>query len=214
VLSGLALGIDAAAHLGALAAGAPTIGVLGAGHGQFFPPRNAGLATRMLAEGGAVLSPFEPDQHAWPSQFLDRNGVVAGLADAVVVIEAPARSGALNTAGWAAGSIPVLAVPGDVDRPHVAGCHALIRDGATLTRNPDDVLEAIGLARGGSKAKALLPADPLQQSILEYLAGGDADVDAIVAATGAQTAELIAALSILEIHGAIEGAGAGRYVRA
>lgn len=214
VLSGLALGIDAAAHLGALAAGAPTIGVLGAGHRRFFPPRNAGLAARMLSEGGAVLSPFAPDEHAWPSQFLERNGVVAGLADAVVVIEAPARSGALNTAGWAAGTIPVLAVPGDVDRPHVAGCHALIRDGATLARNPDDVLEAVGLVRGGGKAPASLPADPLQQSILEYLAGGDADVDAMVAATGAQTAELIAALSILEIHGAIEGTGAGRYMRA
>ena len=135
IISGLALGIDAAAHEGALSANAPTVGVLGGGHRHFFPPRNAGLAGRMLAGGGAVLSPFPPDQAAYPGQFLARNGVVAALADAVLVVEAPARSGALNTASWAAGRVPVLAVPGDVDRKHVAGCLALIRDGATLARS-------------------------------------------------------------------------------
>ena len=116
VVSGLALGVDAAAHEGALDAGAPTVGVLGSGHRHFFPPRNAGLAERLISGGGAVLSPYPPDQMAHPWQFLARNGIVAALADAVLVVEAPARSGALNTAGWAAGRIPVLAVPGDVDR--------------------------------------------------------------------------------------------------
>jgi DNA processing protein len=144
VLSGLALGIDAAAHEGALSAGAPTIGVLGSGHRHFFPPRNRSLAERMLGAGGAVLSPYPPEQAAFPGQFLQRNGIVAALADAVLVVEAPARSGALNTAGWAAGRIPVLAVPGDVDRKHVQGCLALIRDGATLARSAGDVLEALG----------------------------------------------------------------------
>ncbi|HTX60281.1 MAG TPA: DNA-processing protein DprA, partial [Verrucomicrobiae bacterium] len=112
ILSGLALGIDAAAHRGALSVGAPTLGVLGGGHRRFFPRRNRGLAEQMIAAGGAVLSPFAPDEEARPGQFIARNGIVAALADAVVVIEAPARSGALNTAGWAAGRIPVLAVPG------------------------------------------------------------------------------------------------------
>src|SRR5579863_5512127 len=128
IVSGLALGIDAAAHEGALEAGAPTIGVLGGGHRRFFPTRNRSLADRMVAGGGAVISPYPPEHDAFPAQFLQRNGIVAALADAVVVIEAPARSGALNTAGWAAGRIPVLAVPGDVDRKHVQGCLALIRD--------------------------------------------------------------------------------------
>ncbi len=144
IVSGLALGIDAAAHEGALSADAPTIGVLGGGHRHFFPRRNEALAERMLAAGGAVLSPFPPDQAAYPGQFLARNGVVAALADAVLVVEAPARSGALNTASWAAGRVPVLAVPGDVDRKHVAGCLALIRDGATLARSAQDVLESLG----------------------------------------------------------------------
>jgi len=89
VLSGLAVGIDAAAHEGALSAGAPTIGSLGGGHARFFPRRNRGLAARMVAQGGAVLSPFPPDHDVRPGQFIARNGVVAALADAVVVIGPP-----------------------------------------------------------------------------------------------------------------------------
>jgi DNA processing protein len=215
VLSGLALGIDSAAHQGALAAGTPTIGVLGSGHRRFFPPRNVGLAERMLTGGGAVVSPFAPEERANPWQFLARNSIVAGLSDAVVVIEAPARSGALNTAGWAAGHIPVLAVPGDVDRPHVAGCHALLRDGAILARNAADVLEALGLNAAGARDPRLnlVPAidDPLQRAILERLGCGNADLGALIAATGAGVAAVTAALSILEIHGAIQSADGGEY---
>jgi DNA processing protein len=144
VVSGLALGIDGAAHEGALAAGAPTIGVLGGGHDHFFPPRHRELAARIVAGGGAVVSPFAPDVVARPWQFLARNAVIAALADAVVVVEAAARSGALNTAGHAGDrGIPVLAIPGDVDRPKAAGCNALIRDGATLVRDAEDVLAAL-----------------------------------------------------------------------
>ncbi|GAC1306011.1 MAG: hypothetical protein NVSMB19_17830 [Vulcanimicrobiaceae bacterium] len=102
VISGLALGIDGAAHAGALAGNGPTIGVLGGGHRQFFPKRNRELAERMLAADGGVLSPYAPDEPARPGQFLQRNGVVAALADAVVIVEAATRSGALNTARWAA----------------------------------------------------------------------------------------------------------------
>lgn len=146
VVSGLALGIDGAAHEGALAAAAPTIGVLGGGHGHFFPPRHRELGARIVAGGGAVVSPFGPDVVARPWQFLARNAVIAALADAVVVVEAAVRSGALNTAGHAGDrGIPVLAIPGDVDRPKAAGCNALIRDGATLVRDADDVLAALPL---------------------------------------------------------------------
>lgn len=144
VVSGLALGIDGAAHEGALAAGALTIGVLGGGHGEFFPPRNRELGVRIVAAGGAVVSPFAPDVVPQPWQFLARNAIIAALADAVVVVEAAARSGALNTAGHGAErGIPVLAFPGDVDRPKAAGCNALIRDGAILVRDAADVLSAL-----------------------------------------------------------------------
>lgn len=160
-----------------------------------------------------MLSPFAPDHDAFPWQFLERNGIVAGLADAVVVIEAPARSGALNTAGWAAGGIPVLAVPGDVDRPHVAGCHALIRDGATLARGPGDVLEALGFGAKVGSLPVGAPAidDPLQRAILEQLAVAQADLSALVLATGASTGEVVAAISILELSGIVESTDGGRY---
>lgn len=216
ILSGLALGIDAAAHQGALDAGTPTVGVLGGGHACFFPLRNRALAERMLAAGGAVLSPYPPEWPAQPHQFLERNGVVAALADAVVVIEAPARSGALNTAGWAAGRIPVFAVPGDIDRPHVAGCHALIRDGAILARSAQDVLDDLSLP-APQRAQASLfesaaPADPLQRQIADALREGERSLDEIMAAVAQPPARVLAALSMLELAGSIEARPGQRYV--
>lgn len=216
ILSGLALGIDACAHEGALAAHAPTIGILGGGHRHFFPPRNLPLARRIIQDGGAVLSPFEPDRAALPRQFLQRNGIVAALSDAVVVIEAPARSGALNTATWGAGRIPVLAVPGDVDRPHVAGCLALIRDGAVLARTAADVLEALHLPQPlpfGEPPPSHPKADPLATSILAHLDAGECDLDELVAANATTVAAALATLALLELDGSIEHVGAARYAR-
>ncbi len=210
VVSGLALGIDAEAHEGCLDVDAPTVGVLGSGHARFFPKRNADLAKRIVARGGAVLSPFPPDRPAYPSQFLQRNGVVAALADAVVVIEAPARSGALNTASWAADRVPVFAVPGDVDRVHVAGCHDLIRDGATLARGAADILEVLG--------RQLLPelvvssvckiSDDLGKALVKLLATGEADLESLVAAGGARPPQTLARLARLELDGVVTRNGA------
>ena len=206
ILSGLALGIDAMAHEGALAGGAPSIGVLGGGHSQFFPRRNRGLAERLIEAGGAVLSPYAPEEPARPGQFLQRNGIVAALADAVVVIEAPARSGALNTAGWAAGRIPVLAVPGDVDRPQAAGCLALIRDGVTLARDPADVLAELSLpaAQLPLAAPPRERADALERAIVRSLGDGERSLDAIVDACREPVARVSAALTLLEIDGSVQ----------
>ncbi len=212
IVSGLALGIDAAAHEGALDAEAPTIGVLGGGHARFFPERNRELAHRMAFGGGAVLSPWPPEHSAFPHQFLERNAVVAALADVVVVIEAPARSGALNTANWAAGRIPVLAVPGDVDRKHVEGCHALIRDGAILARSAADVLEVLDLAV--PKRKPILPArDGLAGAILTALAEGECSLDELAGAANAGAGDILAALALLEFEGLVERRGS-RYAAA
>jgi DNA processing protein len=219
IISGLALGIDAAAHQGALDSGAPTIGVLGGGHDRFFPPRNRALAERMIDAGGAVLSPFPPDHRAFPSQFLQRNGIVAALADAVVVIEAPARSGALNTAGWAAGRIPVFAVPGDVDRAHVAGCHALIRDGAILARNAQDVADDLRLgAPPPPRASRLLDddantADPLQRQLRTLLGEGERTLEDLIEQSGEAPGRVLAALAMLELTGAIEVRAGQRYCK-
>lgn len=209
IVSGLALGIDAAAHEGALDSGAPTIGVLGSGHRRFFPRRNLDLAERMIAANGTVLSPFPPEQEAAPWHFLARNAIVAALADAVVVIEAPARSGALNTAGWAAPRIPVLAVPGDVDRAHVAGCHALIRDGAILARSAGDVLEVLQLAC--APARELPQRDGIAGALLAVLAAGERDLDGLIEATGLPAAQALAELAMLELEGVVERRGATRF---
>ncbi|MDB5041892.1 MAG: dprA [Candidatus Eremiobacteraeota bacterium] len=216
VVSGLALGVDGAAHEGALAAGAPTIGVLGGGHAHFFPPRHRELGARIAAEGGAVVSPFPPDNHPEPWQFLARNGVIAALADAVVVVEAAARSGALNTAGHAADrGIPVLAFPGDVDRPKAAGCNALIRDGATLVRDADDVLAALPSylappTRRARHAAARSDDSPAVRRVLAALANGASDAGSLVDRVDLAPAELFPLLTELEVAGRII-AGADGY---
>jgi DNA processing protein len=219
VISGLALGIDAAAHEGALAAGAPTIGVLGGGHERFFPPRNAELGRRIVAAGGAVISPYAPEHPALPHQFLQRNAIVAALADAVVVVEAAARSGALNTAAWAADrSIPVLAFPGDVARPKVAGCLALIRDGATLVRHAGDVLAALHLAPAREPEAAVTPRTggrpgPLGARLLALLDEGPAPAATLVERSGGLPALALAALGELLAAGDVAEGSDGQFRR-
>ncbi len=203
VISGLALGIDGAAHAGSLGVGAPTVGVLGGGHDHFFPRRNRELGARMIAGGGAVVSPYPPHEPARPHQFLARNAIIAALADALVVVEAAARSGALNSASWAADrAIPVMAFPGDVDRAKVAGCLALIRDGAVLVRDAADVLAELRIPlperpsapRRGPAANA--PQTGLSRLIVARLADQPADVEAL-AAGGESTAAVLACLGEL-----------------
>ena len=144
VVSGLALGIDADAHRGALEADGATVGVIGSGLDQFYPEENRELAREIARRGGAVVSEFPfgrpPDRETFPI----RNHVVAALAHGVVAVEAPLRSGTLITTSIAADlGRTVMAVPGRVDSRSSAGCLQLIRDGATLVRSVDDVLEAM-----------------------------------------------------------------------
>lgn len=223
VVSGLALGIDGAAHEGALAAGAPTVGVLGGGHERFFPPRHRELAARIVAAGGAVVSPFPPDEDPRPWQFLARNGVIAALSDAVVVVEAAARSGALNTAGHAADrAVPVLAFPGDVDRPKAAGCNLLIRDGATLVRDAEDVLAALPAhvyaaappSRREDAAARPRPDDaPETRAVLAALADGPRDPAALADVLGLPPPALFAVLGELEIAGRLTSGSDGYALR-
>ena len=209
VVSGLALGVDGAAHEGALAAGAPTIGVLGGGHARFFPPRHRELGTRVASSGGAVVSPFPPETHPEPWMFLARNAVIAALVDAVVVVEAAARSGSLNTAGHAADrGIPVLAFPGDVDRPKAAGCNALIRDGATLVRDADDVLAALPMMpapppRRRNKAPTRADDSSAVRRVIDALADGARDAGLLADDLALAPAELFPLLTELELAGRI-----------
>jgi DNA processing protein len=216
IVSGLALGIDGAAHAGALSGGGLTIGVLGGGHRHFFPARNRALAEAMLAGGGAVVSPFPPEEPARPAHFLQRNGIIAALAGAVVVVEAATRSGALNTAGWAAAAgIDVLAFPGDVERPKAAGCNALIRDGATLVRDAADVLAALGIDHPKQSAPARRPraCDPLEAQLVAALESQPCSLDELVELLGAPAGTLLALLVRLELAGEVERGDALTFVR-
>jgi DNA processing protein len=156
VVSGGAVGVDAAAHRGALAGGGPTVAVLGCGLDVAYPRVNQALLARLRAGGGALVTEHPPGSRPRPGHFLPRNRLIAGLAAAVVVVEAGAASGSLSTA-QAAGSRGrgrVLVVPGAPWDPGAAGCNALIRDGAVLVRGVDDVLAELGDEPGPGSAAA------------------------------------------------------------
>lgn len=144
VVSGLALGIDADGHRGALDARGLTVGVIGSGLDRFYPERNRDLAREIVAKGGAVASQFPFGRPADEQTFPIRNHVVAALAQGVVAVECPQKSGTLITTGIA-GDLgrPVMAVPGQVDSHMSAGCLDLIRNGAILVRNADDIIEVL-----------------------------------------------------------------------
>ncbi len=143
IVSGLARGIDTAAHRGALRAGGRTIAVLGTGVDVIYPPENRHLAGEIM-ERGALVSEFAPGTRGLPYHFPQRNRVIAGLSLVVVVVEAAEKSGALITAGWAADlGREVMAVPGRVTSPASRGCHRLIKDGAILAEDWEDVVNQL-----------------------------------------------------------------------
>lgn len=151
IISGLALGIDGAAHQGALQGSlrgdCPTIAVLGNGLHSAYPATHRGLARRIVEQGGLLVSTYEPGTPPLPAHFLERNGIIAYLSRAVIVVQAALRSGALSTARWAleAGG-EIMAVPGAVGDLRHAGTHQLIRDGAHLVTSAADIAAVLGIA--------------------------------------------------------------------
>jgi len=149
VVSGLARGIDAAAHRGALAVGGRTVAVLGCGPDVRYPRQHAGLHREIVDRGGAVVTEYPPGAEPLPWRFPPRNRIISGLSAAVVVVESAASGGSLSTAARAvAQGRMVFAVPGDVDRVASVGCNRLIRDGAVPVLGADDLVEALSLVRG------------------------------------------------------------------
>jgi len=202
VVSGLARGVDTAVHEGALDADGVTIAVLGSAVDRVHPRRNAPLAQR-IATTGAILSEYWPGTTPAPWRFPARNRIVSGLADAVVVVEAAARSGALITADFALEQgIPVLAVPGAPGAEMSAGCNSLIRSGAALCEGVQDVMAEVPHA---GWTAALRPADGVAASgpVMTALARGPAGVDDLAAECSLATAEVAAALVALELEGAV-----------
>ena len=215
VVSGLAVGIDAAAHRGALAAGGVTVGVIGSGLDRFYPDENRELAREMVKSGGAVVSEFPFGRPADQTTFPIRNHVVAALVAGVVAVECPARSGTLITTSFAADlGRTVMAVPARIDSRMSAGCLSLIRDGATLVRNADDVIEAVGgfalsdkmdgcTASGARDPEA--PAYGVDEAlVMTYVDEAGVSVDELVRLTGLPVEQVNAVVMGLRIKGFIK----------
>jgi DNA processing protein len=209
VVSGLAHGIDAAAHEGALAAGGTTVAVLGSGVDVPYPRRNRDLATRIV-RGGLLASEYWPGTPPAPWRFPARNRIVAGLAHAVAVVEAGRRSGALITADFALEQgRPVLAVPGWPGAEASAGCNALLRAGAALLETADDVVaELPDLAFGPARPPEAPVPQGLAGRVLELLRREPMRPDELAAALRADAGPVAAALALLEVEGhAVRGEG-------
>ncbi|MDN5864062.1 MAG: DNA-processing protein DprA, partial [Gammaproteobacteria bacterium] len=219
ITSGLAMGIDAAAHAGALDVGGKTLAVLGTGPDRIYPKRNAAVRER-IAQNGALASEFPPGTPPLAEHFPRRNRLISGLSRATVVIEAALGSGSLITARLAAEQgREVFAVPGSIRSPLARGCHELIRDGAGLVERPSDILEALGTASAAPQPVAsdgengATGTDPDYRILLDVLGFHPVTADTLGARTGLTSQALSSMLLILELQGEIEALPGSRYVR-
>jgi DNA processing protein len=221
VVSGLARGIDSAAHRGALEGGGATVAVLGSAVDVIYPAEHAPLA-REIETSGAVVSELVPGTAPLAMFFPRRNRIISGLCRAVVVVEANERSGSLITARCALEQgRDVLAVPGDVLSGRNRGAHALLRDGARIVESADDILEELGMTRSAVTPPRADDSQGLTQSprvnrdpVLACLPPGEAcDLDAIAERSGLNTPRLLPRLFDLELQGLVQRLGGGRFVR-
>jgi DNA processing protein len=204
VISGLARGVDGEAHRGALEAGGVTLAVLGCGVDRDYPASHRELAAR-VCERGLIVSEYGPGVEPAPWRFPARNRIVAGLARATVVVEARERSGALITADFALEQgRDVFAVPGEITSGLSAGTNALLGLGATPYTSPEDVLEALGIERAPAPALELSPEAEIALGALREFAAG---ADELQRSTGLESAALAAALTELELVGALTQEG-------
>ena len=212
VVSGLARGIDTAAHEGALEAGGRTAAVLGTGIDLIYPPENLGLYRRIAEEGGAVLSEFPLGRRADRQSFAMRNRIVAGMCEATVVVESDVDGGAMITARFAGEQGRLLfAVPGRIDQKTSAGCHQLIRDGATLMTGVDDLLAELSYLDGLRPAPIAAKPEQVAAGVPANLTADEARVyacfaggsllapDALAGHTGLGAAQLSSILMMLEL---------------
>ena len=220
VVSGMARGIDAAAHWGAFGAGGYTAAVLGTGVDRIYPRINRELFSRLL-ERGTVLSEFPLGTPPEGRNFPMRNRIVSGLSRGVVVVEAARRSGSLITASLALDQgREVMAVPGSVRSQRSAGCHFLLKQGAALVESAGDILEVLGLERGTatpdrrSEGAGRGPAlDPKEKRVYDLLGDDPVHIDEIVTASGMAVQHVLGLLTRMELTGLIEQLPGKMFVR-
>lgn len=213
IVSGLALGIDGAAHAGALAGKGTTVAVLACGLDSVYPSEHATLAGRILKEGGALISEYPIGGETLPFRFLERNRIVSGLSRGALIIEAPERSGSLATAKFALDqNREVFVTPGPLGHPNFAGSHALIKAGAALVTTPDDIRLAFGEDVAEKKTEKIPELSEEERLIYEALvaAGNGASIDKLAETANLPSYVVSRCLTFLELKGIIREC-AGRY---
>jgi DNA processing protein len=209
IVSGLALGIDAAAHLAALDAGGVTVGVLPSPIDRIYPPRHRGLATRIVAEGGALVSEAPPGRLTGKPDFARRNRIISGLAEAVVVVEAPDHSGALLTASSAvAQGRDLYAVPGPIDAITSRGCNRLIADHqAELVTSAVSLVQRLGRRPVGRSATAVATLSETEALVIGALLNRSGSIEELLGRLDLSTATMASALTLLEARGLVVSYG-------
>ena len=215
IVSGLAIGVDAAAHEGAMEDEGSTLAVVGTGLDRVYPARNRELAHRIAAHGGLV-SEFPPGTPPREKNFPRRNRLISGLARGVLVVEAALSSGSLITARYAGEQgREVFAIPGSIHSPLAKGCHKLIRDGAKLVETAQDILEELGMASVAARAtpRATSTVTAAEAALLAAFCGDSADVDTLIARTKLAPNVIVAALTNLEMTGQVAAIAGGQWQR-
>lgn len=215
IVSGLALGIDAAAHRGGLAGASSTIAVLGTGIDVVYPRRNAGLAAEISCRGGLLISEFPPGTAPAAHNFPRRNRLISGLAQGCLVVEAALASGSLITARSAADQgREVFAIPGSIHSPLSRGCHALIKNGAKLVESADDVLAELSGFRATGFASTVHESNAAAEpALLQHMGHDPIDVDALCLRAGLPAERVSSELLRLELDGRITSLPGGLYQR-
>jgi DNA processing protein len=215
IVSGFAPGIDTIAHKAVIEKGERTIVVLGTGLDEksIYPKSNLKLIDKILEFGGCLISEFPPGTPGAKYTFPQRNRIISGLSLGVLVVEARMQSGALITANYAKEQgKKVFAVPGSIFSQTSKGCHFLIKNGAKLVENAEDILRELGIRRLEVKEKEIKGKTPEESLILEVLKEGALDVEKIIEKTKLSPSKVASILSILEIEGKIKNLGGNIYV--
>lgn len=212
IVSGMALGVDGLAHRAALEAGGATLAVLGNGLNEFYPTTHRQLGEDIIKSGGAVISEYEPDVPAYPANFLQRNRIVSGLSDAIIITEAAAKSGTLNTAAHALEQgKEIFVVPGNITSPLSSGCNKLLKQGAIPATCAEDILEVIAPQLLQPQAQLALGDNPLQTKIIQLLQSGIRDGDQLQQESEADASNFATELTMMEINGLIRSLGANQW---
>ena len=212
IISGLALGVDSIAHRAALDAGGTTLAVLANGVDDITPRSHQQLGEDIIKRGGAILSEYEPGTPAKAYTFLERNRIVSGLADAVLITEAAQRSGTLSTAAHALEQgKDVFVVPGNITSPMSAGCNNLIRQGASIATSAEDIIAQIAPDMLQQQTSMPLGSTPLETAIIELLQSGVRDGEDIQATLDVDISTLNQTMTMMEINGVIRSLGANQW---